>query len=216
MTFVDYNWTPILIPFLIGIRNYRSFNKAFKILFFFVVVGVISEISGLLARHLFGSRNTMPQGNLYLLLSFLLLSWYYTVVLKGLIRPKILWILVVIFEVGTIINFLIIGNLNSYPFVAQSASKILYLVYSIAFLYKTLEEVKIKKLWKDPYFLVNISVIIYYSGNLFFSVLFNLILTYSREFSKLTVVYFSVLNALFYLVLGLAFISFRRNQSRHQ
>ena len=210
MTFIDYNWTPIFIPFLIGIKNYKSFDKAFKILFFFVAVGVISEVSSLLARHLLGLRNTMPQGNFYLLSAFFLLSWYYIEILKNFVKSKILWVLVVIFEIGTITNFIIIGNLNSYPFIAQSVSKILYLVYSLFFFHKTMVEAQVKKLWKDPYFLVNISVVTYYAGNLFFSVLFNLILTYSREFSKMTVFYFSVLNTLFYLLIGWAFLRFSK------
>jgi len=214
MVFIDYNWTPILIPFLIGIRNYRSFDKAFKILFFFVVAGVITELSGFLARHLLDSKNTMPQMNLYIFSSFFFLSWYYIVVLKDLIKSKILWIIVLVFEIGAVIYLLMMGSLREYLSVPQSVSKILYLLYSLAFFYKIMAEAQVKKLWKDPYFLVNVSVIIYYAGNLFYSVLFNLILTYSREFSKLTVIYFSVLNTLFYLILGWAFIRFRQNQSR--
>ena len=214
MVFVDYNWTPILIPFIIGIVKYRKLDKAFRILFFFVVVGVIAEVSSLLARHLLDSRNTMLQGNFYLLSSFLLLSWYYIEVLKELVKPKIFWIIVLIFETGAFTNLLIIGSLREYPSVSQSVSKILFLVYSLAFFHKIMVEAKIKTLWKDPYFLVNLAVLIYYAGNLFFSVLFNIMLNYSREFTKVAAVYFSFLNALFYFILGWAFDRFSRDQSR--
>ena len=213
MTFIDYNWTPILLPFVIGIRNYSRFDKAFKILFFFVVVGVITEISGFWARHFLDSRNTMPQSNFYMVFSFFLLSWYYIVVLKEIIKPKILWFIVFVFEIWAATYLVMIGSLREFLSVPQSVSKILYLLYSLAFFHKIMVEAQVKKLWRDPYFLVNVSVIIYYAGNLFYSVLFNLILTYSREFSKLTVIYFSAQNALFYLIVGWAFIRFRRNQS---
>jgi len=209
MTFIDFNWTPILLPFLLGIRYYRSFDKGFKILFFFVVVGVISELSSLLARHLLDSTNTMPQGHFYLLFSFFLLSWYYIEAFKGFIKPKILWPVILVFETVTISNMLFAGDLYKYPSVAQTVSKILYLVFALAFFYKIMVETEVKKLWKDPYFLVNLAVVIYYAGNLFFSALFNILLAHSREFLKMALIYYSVLNAFFYFMLARAFSYFR-------
>ncbi len=205
-----------MLPFLIGIKNYRSFDKAFKILFFYVVVGVITEVSVLLARHLIDLKNSMPQTHFYLLFSFFLLSWYYIEVLKNLIKPKIAWIVVLLFEAGAIAHLLFVGDIHTYPSVAQSVSKILYLVFAIIFFYKIMNESRNKKLWKDPYFLVNFAVVIYYAGNLFYSALFNIMVDYSREFAKMAVVYFSGLNAFFYFMLTWAFSRFRNKKRQLQ
>ena len=202
MVFIDFNWTPILIPFVIGIKHFCKLDRSFKILFFFVLSGTITEITGLLTRHLFDAKNTMPISNFYLMVAFALLTWFYIRILNGLIRSSWLWLIVIIFEFGVLINLLIIGSLKVYLFIPQTISKIFFLFYSLAFFHKVMIEAKIKDLWKDEFFLVNIGVLIYYSGNIFFSVLFNIILAYSREFSKITVMYFSALNTIFYLLIA--------------
>ncbi|WP_303923568.1 hypothetical protein [Draconibacterium sediminis] len=66
-------------------------------------------------------------------------------------------------------------------------------------------EAKIMSLWDEPLIWINGALLIYYSGNLFFTVLFNLILEYSREFSKITVVSFSVILTLFYVLVTIGF-----------
>jgi hypothetical protein len=58
----------------------------------------------------------------------------------------------------------------------------------------------------EPFIWINTAILIYYTGTLFFYILFNLILEYSREFSKITVYYFSILNALFYILIAIGFL----------
>jgi hypothetical protein len=66
-------------------------------------------------------------------------------------------------------------------------------------------EAKIMSLWDEATIWINGALLIYYSGNLFFTVLFNVILEYSREFSKITVISFSVILALFYALVTVGF-----------
>lgn len=75
-----------------------------------------------------------------------------------------------------------------------------------------MDEAKIENLWKEPTVFVNVAVLVYYSGNLFFSLLFNVILEYSRAFSKMTVVYYSILNALFYFLIAYSFMLAGKNR----
>lgn len=216
MTFIDFNWTPILIPFLLGIKNYRSFDKAFKILFFFVVVGVITEVSSFLARRLLDSKNTMPVSNFYVLFSFFPLCWYYIEAMKDFVKTKIAWIVVILFEMWAIGHLLIAGDIHTYPSAALSVSNILYLIFALVFFYKIMVEARIKKLWEDPYILVNIAVVIYYAGSLFYSILFNILLHDSVEFLKMTVIYFSILNAFFYAMITWAFSFFSKKKTQVQ
>ncbi|WP_163323045.1 hypothetical protein [Draconibacterium mangrovi] len=66
-------------------------------------------------------------------------------------------------------------------------------------------EARILNLWKEPLIFLNLAVLIYYAGNLFYSLLFNLILDYSREFAKITNYYFVGLNTLFYILVAIGF-----------
>lgn len=66
-------------------------------------------------------------------------------------------------------------------------------------------EANIERLGQEPLIYINIAVLIYYSGNLFFSLLFNLLLEYSKEFSKLTTYYYVAIVTLFYILIAIAF-----------
>jgi hypothetical protein len=59
-------------------------------------------------------------------------------------------------------------------------------------------------------------MLIYYTGNLFYYILFNLFLDYSPEFLKSIGVYFYVLNALFYILIAVGFYISKDGQGNKQ
>ena len=66
-------------------------------------------------------------------------------------------------------------------------------------------EAKIRNLSKEPLIWVNTAILIYYTGNLFYYILFDLFLDYSHEFLKSIGVYFFTLNTLFYILIAIGF-----------
>lgn len=205
MSFLDYNWTPILFPFLVGILNYKKLNRACKVLFIFVGYGVFNEVVGFILRDFFAVKNTMPQGNLYYIIEFLLLGIFYMIILSNKVSKKLFLLIIILFEIYSIFNVLYIQNIWEYPSIPQTISKLVFIICTLLFFHNTMLEAKIKNLWSEPLIFINVAVLIYYSGNLFFSLLFQYILEYSNEFSKLTVQYFSILNALFYVLIAIGF-----------
>ena len=198
------NWVSILIPFFIGIYRYKHLDKGLRLFFYFVVYGTVNEIVIRIFISL-GGNNTMPFSHLYLMAEFLILGLFYSEVLKGILRKRVIITIIVLFELYSVVNTLFLQSVYQYPALPLSISKIFIVGFPILFLYKIMTEARILNLWKEPLIYINLAVLIYYSGNLFHSLLFNLILDYSREFSKITVDYFAALNTLFYILVAIGF-----------
>jgi len=200
-----FNWSPILLPFIVGILRYCNLEPALKILFVFVIYGTSNELFGLYLRYVLWLKNTMPQLNVYNMVEFLLLGLYYRQQLKDRFKSWILLLIIALFEMVSLTNLLFISSWYEYPALMETVSKIFLIGFSLLYFIKIMDEAKIQNLWKEPAIYINVAVLIYYSGNLFFSLMFNLILEYSTEFSRLTVISFSILNAIFYVLIALGF-----------
>ncbi len=198
------NWVSILIPFFIGIYRYRQFNKNLRFVFYFVIFGTITEIVTRIIIYS-GATNTLPVTHFYLMIEFLILGLFYTHVLQDIIRKRVMLGIIILFEIYCLINTLFLQSIFEYPSIPQSVSKLLLVGFSILFFYKTMIETSVPNLWKEPLIFINIAILVYYSGNLFYSLLFNLILEYSREFSKITQYYFAGLMTLFYILIAIGF-----------
>nr|WP_321485104.1 hypothetical protein [uncultured Draconibacterium sp.] len=198
------NWVSILIPFFLGAYRFKNLDKSLRLFFYFVVYGTINEIVTRIFISM-GGDNTMPFSHLYLIAEFFILGLFYSVVLKGVLRKRIVITIIALVELYSIVNALFFQSVFEYPALPLSISKIFIVSFSILFFYKIMTEAKVLNLWKEPLIYINLAVLIYYSGNLFHSLLFNLILDYSREFSKLTVDYFAALNTLFYVLVAIGF-----------
>ena len=198
------NWVSILIPFFLGAYRFKNLDKSLRLFFYFVVYGTINEIVTRIFISM-GGDNTMPFSHLYLIAEFFILGLFYSVVLKGVLRKRIVITIIALVELYSIVNALFLQSVFEYPALPLSISKIFIVSFSILFFYKIMTEAKVLNLWKEPLIYINLAVLIYYSGNLFHSLLFNLILDYSREFSKLTVDYFAALNTLFYVLVAIGF-----------
>ncbi|MCG6187020.1 hypothetical protein [Maribellus maritimus] len=206
MNFIYLNWTSILIPFIVGLFVFKSFDKNLKIIFIFVCYGTANEVFTRLLFLLADVRNAMPVLHLYGAVSLGLLFTFYFYVLRGLIDKRIYLILSFVFIVYWVVNSLFIQSIYEYPSLPSSLGDILIILLSIMYFYKVMMEAKIVKLADEPLIWINTAILIYYTGNLFFYILFNNILAVSREFSKITVYYYSALMALFYILIAVGFL----------
>jgi len=195
---------PIIIPFIVGIINFRKLNIGHRWLLAFVGYGVANEISSTLLLYL-GGPLTMAQRYLYNFITFLLLGMLYDYFLKDFFRKRWILIVVLVYEIFYIINALFIQDINEYPALANSLGAIIIVLFAILYFYKIMNEARILKLSSEPMVWINTSILIYYSGILFFYVLFNLMYKHSPEFGKLTFVYFNIQNTLLYILIAIGF-----------
>jgi len=200
---------PILIPFIVGLIKFKSLENL-KWLFYFVCYGVANEITSvvLIAN---GARNTMPLAHLYTYVSFILLCFFYRAMLPPTINKKWFYGIMGGFTLFYSI-YLPFRSIYSFPSLPQAVSIFIIVAFAVIYFYGVMVEARITNLRKEPLVWINIGMIIYFSGSLFYSVLFNLILDYSRALSQLTTVYFAASNALFYILIAVG-LSKKRNRS---
>jgi len=201
------HWYTVLLPLftaVIAIINYRSLNTSLKFLFLYTILGVLSEFSNFLLVKVY-STTSMPLGNIYFFLSFLLLGIYFMHVFKGFIKRKYIIALIVVYELAFIANLVLVQSINEYPTVLKGISDIFLFSLAGVFFHKTMIEAKIDSIWKEPLVYANLGILLYFSGSLFYSILFNLVLEYAPEFTNFSQNYFYVLNGFFYLLIAIAF-----------
>lgn len=196
---------PILFTFIVGLAQYAKLNTTLKSLFYFVVLGLVTEVAAHFMSVSFGSKNNMPLGNVYFMLSCLLLGIYFMHLFKGYIHKKYFISLIIIYELYFVINLLFFQSIFEYPALPKAISDIVCFSFAMVFFYKTMVESKLKHLWNEPSIFANLAILIYYSGSLFHSVLFNVVLDNTNEFINFTTYYFYSLNYLFYLLVAIAF-----------
>lgn len=200
----------ILVTFL-GIFRFNRFSKEIRIIFYFVALGAVTEVITDLYKN-YIDKVTLPIGHFYLPFSFLILLLFYNEVLKGYVSEKIVWLLGVLYLVFAIINPIFIQSLLDFPNLLGAAGAIILAIFAILLFSRITSEARIQKLYKEPLVWINTTVLIYYSGNFFFYILFNYSVGYSLEFAKLTVLLNAVLNLMIYLIFGIVFFMIPKSQ----
>lgn len=147
----------------------------------------------------------MPLINLYLLVSFVLIGHFYSIVLDEIVGKKRLLLFMYAVVFYFVIHILFFQGILKYPTLLGAIRSLIYIVLSLIFFFNARFDITGKKMWESPLLWVNAGILIYYSSTLFYSILFNIVLEYSREFAKMTVVYHSFFNTLFYILIAIGF-----------
>jgi hypothetical protein len=198
--------------FIVGCIQYKYFSKEFKTIFYFVALGVITEIYSNFHLY-FWMKNTMPIGHFYFPLAFLILCLFYIQILRNFIKPIYILSILVIFEVYSIINSVFIQSLYEYASLVASIGALIIFLFSVAFFIKIMMEATITKLSAEPIIWVNSAILIYFAGNFFYYTLYNLRLIASMEVALLAGNFFGILNLLFYLVIAISFLMVKNNSA---
>jgi len=198
-----------LLAFIVGLIYYKYFSKEIKIVFYFVAFGVLTETYTKIHQH-FIIKNTMPIGHFYFPIAFLIMGLFYVEVLKDFIKPKYTLTLLILFETYCLLNTLFIQSLFEYPSLEGSIGAMIMFLFSVAFFTKVMVEAEIRKLSEEPLIWINTAVLIYYATNFFYHSLYNIRLNASLDIAVLSVLIFSGLNILFYLIIIIGFIKAKK------
>lgn len=199
----------VLIPFVIALLSIKTFDVALKIFFAFVAYGVLNESLALILVEMVKVQNTMPLAHFYGLVTFLIISILYKKLLHGYINKKWINVLVVLYTVYYLINSLFVQSFFEYPGTATAIGTIIILLYIVLYFSKFMQEAKIRNPFNDPLVWISGALLIFYSVNLFFFVLFNLLLDFSPEFTRLVIYSRIGFNVLVYLMITIGFLKQR-------
>ena len=194
-----------LLALLSGIYGFKKLDKPLRVVLAMVGIGLCTEISIWIVIKL-GSRNTLPGLHFYVMVEFLFWAIFYMYKMKGFIKRNYLWYLILVFELLCVLNFIFIQDLTVYPYTRAFEGLILSL-FSIMVFYRILNEERFENLLYSPVVWINTVVLIYFSGNLFFHLVFNLMLINNTEDLKFITKYiFISLNAIFYIGITVGFL----------
>lgn len=197
------------LAFIIGIFNYRFFNKKLKTFFYFVAFGVLTETYTKFHQH-FIMKITSPIGHFYFPVAFLILTIFYYKLLNKFIKPIYFVIVIVAYELYCIINPIFIQSIYEFPSLIGAVGTLFIFIFSVAYFIKVMSEAKIEKLSREPLIWINTAVLVYYSFNFFYFSLYNLRLLASIEVAKMAAAFFGVFNLLFYSIITVGFLISRK------
>lgn len=203
------------MPFVYGLIHFKELDKPLKVLFYFVCYGTFTEVLIRLLIIFANIKNTMPFVHLYGLITYPLLFIFYSYILKNIKRRYFL-VLGVLFVVYWGVNSLFIQSIYEFPTLPNSLGDMLIILFAIVYFYNVMLEANIMKLADEPLVWINTAILIYFTGNLFYYILFNVILEASREFSKITVAFSCALMALLYSLMTVGFFKARKRKHAGQ
>jgi hypothetical protein len=186
-----------LLALLCGIYSFKKLDKSLRVVLTMVGIGLVTELSVWVAVKM-GSRNTIPGLHFYIMAEFFFWAMFYLYQLEGFIKKNYVWYIILVFEILCVLNFMFVQDLTEYPSTRAFEGLIISL-FSILVFYRILIEERIKKLLYSPVVWINTVVLFYFSSNLFFHLVFNLMLINNSEDLKFLIKYvFVSLNAIFY------------------
>lgn len=214
MSFITQNRDLIYYVFLfacfaIGVIQYKKLTNPLKVVFLFVGIGCLTEITIDIWKK-FWMSNTMPIGNIYIPVSFLILGLFYLFLLKNYLNRKIIIGIIIAFELLCILNYVFIQNLLEFPNITASIGALIIIAFSVIMFSKIMSEAKIEKLSKEPIIWINTAFLIYYSTNFSYFILFNMNVEYSREFAIQVSIFYVAINCLLYLLISIGFLNVRK------
>lgn len=205
----------IIAPFitlLVGLYTYKQLNKELKMLFYYVAVGFCTEIFIWLLLKA-GVKNNTPGLHFYIMFEFMIWAFFYMQCLKGFVHKKYIIVVTVLFEVYCIINMFFIQDLKSYPF-TRTIEDLLMVLFAVLFYTKVISDARIENLSKSPFIWINSSVLLYFTGNFFYNLMFVYMLNVDRMFILSTAVYiFGLFNSLYYFGIAIGFLLHRKYSS---
>ncbi len=155
----------------------------------------------------------MPIGHVYIPASILIIALMYRSLLKGFLNRSIYYSILAVLVVFSLINPLFLQSIWEFPNITGAFGALIVIIFSVLFFYKIMVEARNERLFSEPLVWINTMVLVYFTGNFFFYVLFNLNVADSLAFAGLTVRFFGILNLILYFVFGYFILTFNQQKT---
>lgn len=149
-----------------------TFQRSIGVL---VAVTFISEI--IVYVPTFFEIGNLPMLHLFTVLQFVLLANIMRKVLVPLISNRTLNILMMAFILFASIDALFLNGIDNFNSYSRPLASFILVFLALCYFYKTLKELKVKSLDKEPLFWLHIGILIYFSGSFFIFLFTNYIKT---------------------------------------
>lgn len=191
----DLSAYSIFIPLAIGMFKLKKLIPLQRLLMGLLFISFLFEFAA------FWVSEQLDLTNLPLLHVFTVIQFTFLILIFRQsfdIADRWYWLLLAAFLGFAIIDILYISDLQSFNPLARLVESLILITCSFFYLYKTLEELKIRRLEKEPMFWISAGLLIYFAGGFLIFISSNYIMPI-----KLTLFLFWGLHAILNIILNL-------------
>jgi len=198
--FIDLSVLSALIPFVFGIISYRKHKLVLvqQLIFILVVITLLTE-SVVLFLSYFGINN-LPIFHLFTIAQF---SIYILIMRKGckpFLSRSFFHGIFFLFIIFALLDAFWLNNLYSFNNYSRPVASLFLIFFALCFFYKTLKELKIQSLEREPLFWLSMGMLIYFSCSLFVFLFTNYVKTSNEALFTIWNI-----NAIFNIILNLSY-----------
>ncbi|MFK8105333.1 MAG: hypothetical protein AB8G15_22665 [Saprospiraceae bacterium] len=162
-----------LLPALVALLNWKNLNHAQRLLSNLVFVAVLTELFAYLLARM--EVNNLFISHIFTIVEYLLLSLIYRKALSSVIPTKVFNLTMLLFLLYATFNGIWVESLTKFNGLSRAVSSLIILFYALAYFYKLLKEVKIKRLETEALFWLSVGLLLYFSANFFIFIFSNYI-----------------------------------------
>lgn len=204
---IHYSALAMLPPLVLASIYNKRYTPALKVLgLHLLVVAIFSSVAVLLSTT---GRNNLPLLHIYTICEFIMISWFYSIVLRGYLPSKVLAWIAVIFTVFALLNSIFLQSWYTFNTIPRSIEGLLVILLSLVCYYRMLSEMKIRKMERSPIFWINTGFLFYFSGALFLFMLSNYILPLNHQLNIFIWTIHACFSIMLYLFIFLGLCNYR-------
>lgn len=155
-----------LLPLGMAIIRRRYLMQEQNILFALVVSAFVIEALSFFIGRILHQHNLFLL-HIYTVIEFVALSTIYRFQLKSLYGARLFNVLLGVFIPVAILNAWVVDSSSMFNDYARALEAFILIMLVLSYFYKTLVDLKIQSLEREPMFWINAGVLIYFSGSLF-------------------------------------------------
>lgn len=166
----------IILPVFIAIIRYHKLPSECRILFYYLIMaGLINTVASMMARN--GIRN-LPLSHLLTMLEFVMLTDYFSIVLK---EKKAIRILQVCFIIACILNTIFLQDIWQFNTYTRSLEALIIMLLSVNLFAKMFTDIDGPRLVTRSDFWFNTGMFLYFSGSFMMFIFSNFLLQASKK-----------------------------------
>jgi len=168
-----------LLPVVVGFAKYRSLNTTKRLILTLMGCSLIASI----VQYVLAIQK-IPNlfiGHFYVLLEFVLLAYIYRLTLKQYIHQAVFSIINIGFICFSLLNAFHIQGLKANNSYQRTLEAVIVIAWILMYFYKTLKELKVQQIEREPMFWFSGGALIFFAGTIFIYIFSNYLLQYSAK-----------------------------------
>lgn len=190
----------IAMPALVGLLFYKRLQAVQKTLLILILLSTLIEIIALWVIHQGGYQHLVYR--IFTILEFSLLTYIFAQGIKPFFTEFFFKGAVIFFFLFVLADMIWISGIVQFNSYSTAIEGLILIFFSLIFFYKTLQELQIQHLEREPLFWISTGVLLYFASSLFIFLFTNYINSSTRSLFIIWGIHgiFSILLNIFYSI----------------